>query len=181
MIVGGMVSYGNYKIFASGYDAKLYTAGVEYDRNSWGRLLGARFDYAAEFLPFVLLDQPSDTDIWGNVKGPGRKLVPGVGIFPIGFRLLWFNNRAVMPYLEGKGGIIGFTQKAMTSQGAYENFSLQSALGVKVRLKGRYDIRLGLFSDFHFSDAFVVPANPGLDVMNANLGIVYHLSGPRAE
>lgn len=29
----GMASYGHYKIFASGSDCKLYTAGVEYDRH----------------------------------------------------------------------------------------------------------------------------------------------------
>jgi len=35
-------------------------------------------------------------------------------------------------------------------------------------------LRLGLFSDFHFSDDFIVAVNPGLDVMNANLGLSYH-------
>jgi hypothetical protein len=86
-----------------------------------------------------------------------------------------------MPYLEGKYGIIGFTEKALSEKATYENFSMQSATGIKVRLRGRWDVRLGLFSDFHFSDAFITPVNPGLDVMSANLGIVYHLRGPRAE
>jgi hypothetical protein len=48
-------------------------------------------------------------------------------------------------------------------------------MGVQARLKPRVDLRLGLFSDFHFSNGFIVPVNPGLDVMNANLGITYHL------
>jgi hypothetical protein len=51
---------------------------------------------------------------------------------------------------------------------------LQSAAGVQVKLTQRLDLRLGLFSDFHFSNAFAVPINPGLDVMNANLGLSYH-------
>jgi hypothetical protein len=38
----------------------------------------------------------------------------------------------------------------------------------------RWGLRLGLFSDFHFSNGFTVPVNPGLDVMNANLGLSYH-------
>jgi hypothetical protein len=37
-----------------------------------------------------------------------------------------------------------------------------------------WGLRLGLFSDFHFSDGFIVPEDPGLDVMNANLGFSYH-------
>jgi hypothetical protein len=37
----------------------------------------------------------------------------------------------------------------------------------------RLDLRLGLFGDFHFSDAFIVPVNPGLDVMNATVGVSY--------
>ncbi len=34
LIVEGLASYGNYRIFASGTDEKLYTAGLEYDRHS---------------------------------------------------------------------------------------------------------------------------------------------------
>lgn len=179
LIPEGLVSYGNYKIFASGYDEKLFTAGVEYDRHSWGYFLKARVDYVAEVLPFVLLDKPLYTDQWGNPVPKKdkniREYVPGLGISPIGFRLLWRDQKAIKPYLEAKGGMIAFTKKVPSTQSSYENFSLQSAMGVQVKMNERWDIRLGLFSDFHFSNAFVVAANPGLDVMNANLGFVYHL------
>jgi hypothetical protein len=47
-------------------------------------------------------------------------------------------------------------------------------VGAQVRLTDRLGLRLGLLSDFHFSNAFMVPVNPGLDVMNANLGLSYH-------
>ncbi len=179
LIYEGMASYGHYKIFASGSGDFLYTAGVEYDRNVWGRLLGARFDYVAEILPVVLLNEGNKPDIWGTPQAPGNHIVPGLGFSPIGFRLLWRDGKAWMPYLEGKYGMVGFTEKALSEHATYENFSMQSATGIKVKITGRYDVRLGLFSDFHFSDAFIVPVNPGLDVMNANLGIVYHLRGPR--
>jgi len=46
------------------------------------------------------------------------------------------------------------------------------------RLNQRFDLRLGLFNDMHFSNAFMVPVNPGLDVMNANLALTYHLGRP---
>jgi len=179
LIFEGLVSYGNYKIFASGYDMKLFDAGVEYDRHSWGYLFGAQMDYAAEFLPFVLLDKPLHTDIFGNpVPYPGgkytRQYVPGIGIFPIGFRMQWRSRKAIKPYLEAKAGMLGFAKKVPSSQAAYENFSLQSATGLQIKMSDKWGLRLGLFSDFHFSDGFVVPVNPGLDVMNANLGLSYH-------
>jgi len=178
LIVSGLVSYGNYKIFASGYDEKLFDAGIEYDRHSWGYFLNAQADYVAEFLPFILLDKPLHTDIFGNPVPQKekniREYVPGVGIFPIGFRLQWRSKKVIKPYLEAKGGMIGFTKKVPSSEAAYENFSLQTATGVQVKMSDRWGLRLGLFSDFHFSDGFVVPVNPGLDVMNANLGVSYH-------
>jgi len=175
LIIEGLASYGHYKIFASGSDCKLYTAGIEYDRHSWGRLLKARVDYVAEFLPVVLLHAPVTQDIWGTPTSPNHYILPGIGISPIGFRLLWRDKKAIRPYLEAKGGMLGFTHKALSQKGTYEDFSLQSATGLNVSMSDKWALRLGLFSDFHFSDDFIVPVNPGIDVMNANLGLVYHI------
>jgi hypothetical protein len=179
LLIEGLYSYGNYKIFASGWDMKLFTAGVEYDRHSWGYFLKARVDYVAEFLPLVLLDKPVNEDIWGYpLPYPSgkynREYVPGIGISPIGFRMQWRSKKAIKPYLEAKGGVLVFTQKVPSNEATYESFSLQSATGVQVKMNDRWGLRLGLFSDFHFSDDFIVPVNPGLDVMNANLALVYH-------
>jgi hypothetical protein len=58
---------------------------------------------------------------------------------------------------------------------------MESGFGVQIKLKKRVDLRLGLWSDFHFSDGFVVPINPGTDMMNANWGISYHLNPPQTE
>ena len=92
LIVSGLYSYGNNKIFASGYDMKLFDAGIEYDRHSWGYFLNAQVSYVARIHPpFVLLDKPLHTDIFGNPSPKKekniRQYVPGIGIFPIGFRL----------------------------------------------------------------------------------------------
>jgi len=177
--VEGLVSYGNYKIFASGENCKLYLIGIEYDRHIWGHLLGSRVDYVAEFIPMVLLNQPTEMDIWGNTLSAARKTVPGIDIAPIGIRWLWRDGKAIKPYLMAKGGALVFAQKPLSSKTTHENMSLQSAVGLEVRMNDRVDLRLGLFGDFHFSDGFIVPVNPGLDVMNATIGLTYHLHSKR--
>lgn len=176
LIVEGMASYGNYRIFASGTDCKLYTAGLEYDRHSWDYFhrLRARLDYVAEVLPVVLLNEPDKADIWGNPQSYAHKIVPGFGFSPIGFRMMWRDKTAIEPYLTAKGGLIVFPIKVLSTDATYVNFSLQSGFGVQARLTPRLGLRLGLWNDFHFSNAFMVPVNPGLDVMNANLGLSYH-------
>jgi hypothetical protein len=52
---------------------------------------------------------------------------------------------------------------------------------MQVRMNERLDLRLGLFTDFHFSNAFIVPVNPGLDVMSSTLGVSYHLGQARSH
>ena len=157
----------------------MYTAGLEYDRHSWGYFLKARMDYTAEFLPFMLLNSPTVTAPWGQPLTTDRKLVPGIGICPIGFRMMWRDRKAIKPYFMAKGGILVFDQKVLYKDASYENFTFQTAVGLYTRLNSRFDLRLGLFSDIHFSNAFVVPINPGTDMMNANLGLTYHLNRDR--
>ncbi len=177
--IEGMASYGHWIIFASGRDCKLYDVAIEYDRHTWGRFLKARVDYVAEVLPMVLLNQPAVTDIWGGGLSQTRKIIPGVDVSPMGIRWLWRDGRAIKPYLVAKVGVIAFTQKALSSQSTYEAFSLRSTGGLQVRLNDRFDLRLGLFGYMHFSNGFITPVNPGLDVMNSSIGLTYHLGSKR--
>ena len=179
IIYEGLVSYGNYRLFGAAENAKLYAAGIEYDRELWPNLFHTRVDCVVEILPVLLLTQPQKTDIWGNTLTRERKIVPGAGVTPIGLRFLWRDGKEIMPYFEVKASVLGFAQKALSSEATYENWSFHLSQGVKVKLRGRYDLRLGLLSDLHFSDAFVVRSNPALDVMNVDVGLVYHLGGPK--
>ncbi|HET6205484.1 MAG TPA: acyloxyacyl hydrolase [Terracidiphilus sp.] len=179
LTVSGMVSYGNWRIFASGRDCRLYTAAIEYDRHSWGYFLKARMDYVAEVLPFMLLRQPTVTYPWGQPLTTEHELVPGIAINPIGFRMLWRDGKGIKPYFSAKGGMLAFTKKVLYKDASYQEFSFQTAVGLNARLNPRFDLRLGLFSDMHFSNAFMVPINPGLDVMNSSLGLTYHLDKDR--
>lgn len=176
IVIEGQGSFGNYQIFAQGEDAKLFTAGVEYNRHSWGCLLKAQVNYAADFTPFVLLNELDTQNYYGaSVGTTQRKNVPGVGFSPIGFLMLWRDGTAIQPYITAKGGFLVFTQKAISPYGSYEQISLRSEIGAQVRLNPRVDLRLGM-GDFHFSNLFVVPSNPGLDVMSYRGGLVFHLN-----
>lgn len=180
IIFEGMNSIGHFKIFANSWWSYLSTAGVEYDRHSWGRFAGARMDYSAEFLPVMILRQPSKTDIWGNRQSTQLKTIPGIGVLPIGTRLLWNDHGRVKPYYVIKAGVTLYTQKAFSQDASYENMGLDQSLGVQFRVSDRTDFRTG-FGVFHQSNGFVVPSNPGLDEMNWNVGVSYHLGGAPAS
>ncbi len=176
----GMASYGNYNLFALADRTKLYTSGIEYDRHSWGYFAWAQIDYVAEILPFVLLVEPAKSDYWGNPQSNDRKLVPGLAIAPIGIRMMWRSHKQFFkPYILVKGGMVGFTEKVLSKESSYEEFTLQSGFGVQTKLTRKVDLRLGLWGDFHFSNAYITPSDPGTDVMNASWGICYHLGQPR--
>lgn len=178
LVLEGLGSFGHYHIFANSWWSDLYLGGVEYDRHSWGYFVKARMDYVAE-VTAIALWQPSKTDVWGNPRTKKHEWVPGMGITPIGLRMMWRSQKSVKPYFVIKGGAVGFTKKALSQDASYQNFSLQMGVGAQLRLNPRWDLRAG-YSDFHFSNAFMVPSNPGLDVMSYTGGLSYHL-GRRAE
>jgi len=178
LIAESINSFGHVKIFANSWWSYLNTAGIEYDRHSWGYALGARLDYVAEILPVAILRQPSKTDVYGNnLSGTKRTSFEGLGVSPAGLRMMWNDHGVVKPYYEIKGGMIAFTQKALSKNAAYENFSLQQSVGAQFRLTDRLGFRAGI-EHFHFSNAFVVPSNPGLDAMSWTCGLSIRISAP---
>jgi Lipid A 3-O-deacylase (PagL) len=131
-------------------------------------------DYAVEFLPFVLLREPAVTDIWGDPLSPNQKLVPGLAITPLGFRLLWRDGKVIKPLWTVKLGGIAFTEKALSTKATYANFTINSSAGIQLKLTRRFDFRVA--DEFHhFSNAYVNSSDPGLDTLGINFGLVYHL------
>lgn len=173
--VMGMVPDGDYQLFSATVRCTAWTVGLEYDRNSWGHLFGAQFDYVAEIFPFVLLSQPAVSDYWGNPKSPNQEHVRGLGISPFGMRFLWMSNHKIQPYAVGKIGAIAFTKKAFSQKAAYVNFNVQAALGFEIRLNRRMDLRVEPFEFFHVSNGYLATSNPGMDELATRYGITYHL------
>ncbi len=180
LIAEGLGSFGHFHVFAYSWWSYLYVGGVEYDRHSWDKFLGARRDYVAEILPVAILRQPAKTDVFGDPLTTAHKTVVGVGISPVGMRLIWRDGKNWKPYYTIKGGVIVFTQKSISEHASYQNFSLQQSVGMQVKVTPRVDFRVGI-SDFHFSNAFMVPSNPGIDEMSYSGGICYHLGKPATK
>jgi hypothetical protein len=171
-------SFGHSHVEAGSWSSYLNVAGFEYDRNSWGKFIGARMDYVAEILPITLLRQPAVEDEYGDPLSSNYTNVPGLAIAPIGLRMLWRNGKVLKPYFTAKGGVVGFTQKALSPDGAYLNFTLQETLGMELRLTHAWEIRFGV-GEFHFSNARQVPSNPGIDEIMYSFALSYHLHSRR--
>lgn len=175
LVFENLGSIGHYHLFTSSrVKASFNAGGLEYDRNSWGTFLGARMYYVAEVLPVTVLTEPAVSDVWGNPLSTKMEHVAGLAIAPIGLRLLWRDGKRVMPYAFSKGGMIGFSKKTLSPTGSYEDFTLQFSVGLQFRLNDKWDFRAGALY-FHFSNAFIVPSNPGFDSMSYSAGFSYHL------
>lgn len=171
----GMITYGNFRIFGAAPRCNIWTAGVEYDRHSWGYFLKAQVDYVVEVLPFVLLSEPASADKWGNPESPNQQLVHGMGLSPLGFRFLWRSNKAVKPFLIGKAGVIAFPQKILSPSASYANFNFQGDFGVQIRLTERTELRVAPLVYFHVSNGYLAASNPGFDQLGAKFGLSYRL------
>lgn len=175
--VESLNSVGHIHLFSDEWFSYLNVVAVEYDRHSWGNVLGADVDYAGEVLPMLILREPSVTDVYGDRIGPGRETVYGIGILPIGARLMWFSHSHVKPFYAIKAGMTGYTKKVFSRYASYQDFALDQSVGVQFRMNERTDLRTA-FGFLHQSNGFVVPSNPGLDEMNWNVGLTYHLGRP---
>jgi hypothetical protein len=176
-----MIPDGDYRLISTTDRCRAWTAGVEYDRHSWGHLLRSQFDYVVEVLPFVLLSQPAVSDFWGNAKSPNQELVQGVSISPFGFRTLWRSNKAIRPYVVGKLGAAVFAKKAFSQNASYVNFNVQADFGVLIKMTDRVDLRVDPFVFFHVSNGYLAASNPGMDELATKIGISYHLGKRRGK
>jgi hypothetical protein len=178
VIFESLNSLGHIHLFADDWHSYLNVGVIEYDRHSWGRAVGADVDYSAEFFPIIILRQPSKTDIWGNRLSQTRETIPGIGILPVGVRLIWFRHSQIKPFYSVKAGMTAYTKKAFSRYASYQDFALDQSVGIQFRLNDRTDLRTA-FGFLHQSNGFIVPSNPGLDEMNWSAGLSYHLGRSR--
>jgi hypothetical protein len=153
---------GNIQIFGAAGDRQLEIFGFQYARNSWGGLFTARVDYLAEVLPMTLLFEPKVYSVKSTALTAARKTVYGADVKPIGVRLLWRRDERFKPYLESTGGVVYFTDRVLSTEGAHLNFSAEFGTGVQYTVHDRSELRIG-YSLYHISNGNIARHNPGLD------------------
>ncbi|MGA7157139.1 MAG: acyloxyacyl hydrolase [Acidobacteriaceae bacterium] len=171
-------SFGHSHIEAGSWWSYLNLAGFEYDRNTWGKFIGARMDYVAEIMPVTILRQPAVEDEYGDPRSQNYTTVPGLTLTPVGLRMLWRDGKVLKPFFTTKGGVVVFTHKALSPDGAYLNFTLQETLGLELQLTRAWEFRSGI-GEFHFSNARQVPSNPGIDEIMYTFALGYDLHSRR--
>lgn len=188
-----MIPVSQTRLIAAADGSDLFTAGVEYNAHFrrhiflhylnplsvgfdfLGPLVHARVDWAPEFLPVAVLREPAKTNFWGGNLSPNDKqYLYGIGLSPIGYRMVWRPSKNIKPFFDGRIGGIAFTQKALSPWASYANFTAQATIGVQTRINTRMDLRIGA-QLFHFSNLYFAQSNPGLDVPAVNFGLSYHL------
>lgn len=167
-------SVGNYHLFAYAENRRLSFVGIEYDRHSFGKLFGARFDYVTEFMPAIFVNEPAEYGADSRALTTARQEQYGIGYCPMGLRLIWRKPGKLQPYWMGKGGILYFQNRILSTEGNHLNFSAEFSVGVERTLSSssHFGFRAG-FSDFHFSNGNIAKRNPGIDFMYFNLGANY--------
>jgi Lipid A 3-O-deacylase (PagL) len=172
-LVGGF-SVGNIHLFGYADDRQIYPFGLEYDRHSFGGLIGSKVDYVAEFLPVVLVNEPAKYGTDGHALTTDRKIQYGIGLTPVGARMMWRKPGQIQPYLIGKGGVLYFTDRILSSEGSHVQFSGQFGVGIQKALSNRFGYRLA-YNDFHFSNGDIARHNPGIDFMEIQAGLTFRL------
>lgn len=160
-------SVGNMHLFAYAENRKIHIAGIEYDRHCFGRLFKADFNYMAEVLPLVLMDEPAQYGTNGKALTFARRQRYGGGFTPLGLRLLWRRPGQFQPYFNVKGGFLFFRDPVLSSDGTRMNFSAEFSLGIERAVTHRIGFRAG-YSDFHISNGNIGQHNPGIDFMHFN-------------
>lgn len=176
-----MISYGNYRVFGAAARCNAYTAGVEFDRNSWGHHLKARIDYVMEVQPLVLFSEPAVADFWGNPKSPNQQMLHGIGFSPFGFRFIWREGTRIKPYMTGRAGGVVFNKKAMSNNASYANFNFQGEFGLQFPLTDRVELRLAPLAYYHVSNGYLAASNPGMDELAIKFAMSYVLGRGRAR
>jgi hypothetical protein len=171
----GGLSFGNIHLFGFSDNRRILPVGFEYDRNSFGGLIGARVAYVAEILPLVLVNEPARYALNGRALTSERQWQYGAGLSPAGVRMMWRPAGTLQPYLIGKGGVLYFKNRVLSPEGTHLQFSAEFGGGVEKAITNRIGFRLG-YTDFHFSNANIGRHNPGIDFMEINAGLAIRLA-----
>lgn len=171
--IGGH-SVGNLHLFGYSDNRHLLRFGAELDHRVPIGAIGSRIDYVTELLPVILLNEPAKYGPDGKPLTTARQWQYGAGITPVGLRLIWRKPGEFQPYLIGKGGVLYFKNRVLSTEGTHIQWSAQYGAGVERAISSRIGYRLA-YNDFHFSNGDIGRHNPGIDLMEIQAGLTLRL------
>jgi hypothetical protein len=133
----GGFSVGNIHLFGYSDNRQVYPFGVEFDHRYFPGLGVLHLDYVAEVLPAVLLNEPAQYDVHGHALTTDRKIVYGFGASPVGWRLMFRKPGTIQPYLIGKGGVLYFADRVLSTEGTQVQWSAQFGAGIQRAVTNR--------------------------------------------
>lgn len=166
-------SVGNIHICCYADDRRLSLYEIEYDRR-WGRFLGSQADYVGAVLPLVVVNEPARYGVDSRALTTARQNHYGVGLAPLGVRLMWRPEKSLRPYLVARSGVMYFPNRILSSESMKLNFFPQYGAGMEKSLASGLIFRLE-YNDVHISNGDVARRNPGIDFMYINLGMAFQL------
>ncbi len=137
----------------------VWNAGLRYgviltDAHGPGFLRG-RLEYAVDAVPMNLIFQP-------------RGAVYGVGVNPFAFKWLSDRRGRVSPYFEFGGGVL-LTSSDVPAGVSRVNFASGTGVGANLgRRKAHWSLELRWL---HISDAGLTNNNPGINIIQARVGL----------
>ena len=173
--IEGGSSVGNFHLFGYSDNRRMMPFGFEYDRHTWGGLIGSKVDYVGELLPVVLLDEPAKYGTNGKALTTDRQIQYGAGISPLGVRMIWRKAGQFQPYLIGKGGVLYFQNRVLSSEGTHLQWSSEFGGGIEKAVTDRIGYRIS-YNDFHFSNGNMGRHNPGIDLMYINAALTFRFA-----
>ena len=118
------------------------------------------FRYAPELTALAMLDEPTP-----NPKASvfdQRKRTYGSGVSPVGFRVNFYPDNKVQPFVSGDGGFIYFTDRVLSPQGSQFMYTVDYGGGLQIFRKQRQAVTIG-YRYQHLSNANISHHNPGTD------------------
>jgi hypothetical protein len=154
-------SVGSIHLFGYADDREINVFGVQF-AHPMGHFLAARFDYLTEVIPVFVLSEPKEYGADSRALDTERKFVYGTGASPIGARILWRPHSKWKPYLLGRGGILYFNDRVLSTKGTHLQFLAEFGAGVQIELRPHTQLGFG-YSLCHFSNGDIGVRNPALD------------------
>jgi len=154
-------SVGSIHLFGYADNREINVLGVQF-AHPMGHILNARFDYMTEVIPVFVLREPKVYGADSRALDTEHKFVHGAGVSPIGARILWRPHSGWRPYLLGRGGILYFNDRVLSTKGTHLQFLAEFGAGVQIKIRPKTQLSLG-YSFYHFSNGDIAARNPALD------------------